>query len=1069
VSADQATIAQLQAELAQTKARQELLEREVTWLRHTTAGLQADERRYRELVESANGIILEWDTEGRILFINRFGQNFFGFEDEELIGRNVTGTIVPDTESTGRNLRALMDDITVHPERYYNNENENVTKDGRRVWIVWANRAIVDGDGRLVGIRSIGNDITQRKIAEAEVQASEERLRIFLESSPDAIVSYDINGGVLYVNPAFTETFGWTLDEIAGRRLNFVPEDKMAELWQIRDYAAQHDGRASGFETVRLVKGGKRIDVSVSGALVIDKDGRPGGSFSIIRDISRRKRAEEVLRRQHEYLAALHDMTLGLMTRLDLDDLLSALLARASQLLGAPHGYIYLVDEEAGHMDRKLGVGMFTQRARIRLLPGQGLAGKVWQSGQPLVINDYDHWDGRSPHFDFGVIHAIMGVPLTSGRQVIGVIGLAYDAEDPRTFGDEEVETLNRFAQLASVALDNAQLYATAQREKEYFEALVQISPVAILTVDLEMTIVGWNPAAEKLFGYSRAEAIGRNIDDLIAAGSTHDEAVTFSGQVVEEGRVHAITQRTRKDGSLVDVEMGVVPVVLAGKRHGFIGIYHDISELQRARREAEMANEAKSTFLASVSHELRTPLTSILGFAKIIQKRLDDRILPAVEMPDAKTQRAMQQVQENVHIIVSEGERLTALINDVLDLAKIEAGKVEWQMETLFVADVIERATSATAALFPQKNLKLVKEVPADLPAISGDLNRLIQVLINLISNAVKFTDEGSVTCRARQAGGEVIISVSDTGVGIAPDDLPKIFEKFRQVGDTLTDKPKGTGLGLAICKEIVEKHHGRIWAESRPGEGSVFSLAIPMAESEPNQPARHDNGRIQAMPMDTLVAQLRPHLAAPQAGPKSILIVDDDTSVRKLLRQELESEGYIIHEAADGRQALWQAQQNRPDLIILDVMMPELNGFDVAAVLKNNPQTMRIPIMILSITENQERGYRLGIDRYLTKPIDTDLLLRETENLLAQGASAKKVMVVDENASTVRLLTEALQAKGYMVVQASSGDQALETAVMVQPDMIIMNAVLSQQGNLVRTLRFEKGLDNVLFLLFQ
>lgn len=1067
MSADQATIAQLQAELAQAKARQELLETEVTWLRHTMAGLQADERRYRELVESVNGIILEWDTSGRILFINRFGQKFFGYEDEELVGRNIVGSIVPDTESTGRDLKLLMDDILIHPERYNYNENENITKDGRRVWVVWANRAIVDSEGRLVRIRSVGNDITDRKIAEAELRASEERFRNFLESSSDAIVHYDADGAVAYVNPAFSQIFGWTPEEVLGKRLNFVPDDKKVELHKIGAYAMQH-GSAPAFETRRFVKDGRQIDVSISGSVVYDQDGRMDGTFSILRDISRRKRAEEALRRQHEYLAALHDMTLGLMTRLDLDDLLSALLSRASQLLGAPHGYIYLVDEEGGHMDRKLGVGLFTQRARIRLAPGQGLAGKVWASGEPLVANDYDHWDGRSPHFGLGIIHAIMGVPLTSGSQVIGVIGLAYDAADPRTFGEEEVETLKRFAQLASVALDNARLYEAARREKEYFQALVQISPVAILTVDLEMNIVGWNPAAEKLFGYSREEAIGRNIDDLIAAGSTHEEAVLFSGQVVEEGRVHAITQRTRKDGTLVDVEMGVVPVVLDGKRHGFIGIYHDISELQRARRDAEAANEAKSAFLASVSHELRTPLTSILGFAKIIQKRLEDRILPAVQSPDPKTQRAMQQAQENVHIIVTEGERLTALINDVLDLAKIEAGKVEWQMETLTVTDVIERATAATTALFNQKKLKLVKEIPDDLPPITGDMNRLIQVMINLISNAVKFTDEGSVTCRARRAGGEIIISVSDTGVGIAPADLPKIFEKFRQVGDTLTDKPKGTGLGLAICKEIVEHHHGRIWAESQPGQGSVFSFAIPVAGAAV-EPSSNGMGRVHTLPMDTLVAQLRPHLAAPQAGPKSILIVDDDTSVRKLLRQELEAEGYVIHEAADGRQALWQAQQNRPDLIILDVMMPELNGFDVAAVLKNNPQTMRIPIMILSIVENQDRGYRLGVDRYLTKPIDTDLLLRETENLLAQGESAKKVMVVDENASTVRLLTEALQAKGYTVVQAASGDQALETAVTVQPDMIIMNALLSQQGNLVRTLRFEKGLDNVLFLLFQ
>lgn len=1069
MSEDQQTIAQLREELAQSKARQELLEKEVTWLRHTTAGLQADERRYRELVESVNGIILEWDTNGRILYINPFGQKFFGFEGEALTGRSVMGTIVPDTESTGRNLKGLMDDIMVHPERYENNENENVTRDGRRVWLVWSNKAIVDQNGRMVGIRSIGNDITGRKIAEAELQASEERYAAFLEFSPDAIASYNLNGEVLYVNPAFTQTFGWTLEEVVGRRLDFVPEDKKAEVWQIAEYARQHGGRAAGFETTRLVKGGQLLDVSVSGAIVSDKDGKPAGSFSMIRDISRRKQVEQVLLRQNEYLAALHEITLGLMSRLDLEDLLSTLLARAGQLLDAPHGYVYLVNDETGRIERRLGTGSFAQFVGSGLKMGQGLAGKVWESGRPIVTNDYDTWEGRSATFAYGLIRAIMGVPLTSDGEVIGVVGMAYGPESERTFGDEEVEILNRFAQLASVALDNAQLYTAAQREKEYFQALFQISPVAILTVDLDMDIVGWNPAAEKLFGYRQNEAIGHNIDELIAAGAAREEAILFSDQVIEEGRVHAITQRTRQDGSLVDVEMGVVPVVLAGKRLGYIGIYHDISELQRARREAETANETKSSFLASVSHELRTPLTSILGFAKIIQKRLDDRILPAVQSPDAKIQRAAQQVQENIHIIVTEGERLTALINDVLDLAKIEAGKVEWQMEPLAIQEIVERATSATAALFGHKKLKLVKELPAELPPVTGDLNRLIQVMINLISNAVKFTEEGSVTCTARQEGSEVVISVTDTGIGITPADLPKIFEKFRQVGDTLTDKPKGTGLGLAICKEIVEHHQGRIWAESTPGQGSTFSFSLPVVVGvSPVAPSDNGASRVRTLPMDTLVAQLRPHLATP-TGPKNILIVDDDTSVRKLLRQELEAEGYLVHEATDGRQAIWQAQQTKPDLIILDVMMPELNGFDVAAVLKNNPQTMRIPIMILSIIENQERGFRLGVDRYLTKPIDTDLLLRETENLLAQGVSAKKVMVVDENTSTVRLLTDALQAKGYTVVGAYNGDQAVETAIEAKPDMIIMNAVLSQQGNLVKTLRFEKGLENVLFLLFQ
>jgi signal transduction histidine kinase len=193
-----------------------------------------------------------------------------------------------------------------------------------------------------------------------------------------------------------------------------------------------------------------------------------------------------------------------------------------------------------------------------------------------------------------------------------------------------------------------------------------------------------------------------------------------------------------------------------------------------------------------------------------------------------------VRQVTENLDIIVAEGERLTALINDVLDLAKIEAGKVIWHMQPLSIPDVVERATAATATLFERKGLKLIKEMEPDLPPIVGDRDRLIQVMINLISNAVKFSERGSVTCRVAQADGDILVSVIDTGVGIAEADRLRVFDRFTQVGDTLTDKPKGTGLGLPICKEIVEHHGGRIWVESEPGKGSNFSFTLPIRVSE-------------------------------------------------------------------------------------------------------------------------------------------------------------------------------------------------------------------------------------------
>jgi signal transduction histidine kinase len=437
-------------------------------------------------------------------------------------------------------------------------------------------------------------------------------------------------------------------------------------------------------------------------------------------EIAERARVEETLRRQNEYLAALHETALGLMSRLDLKDLLENLVVRAGQLLGTPHGFIYLAAPGEAELERKVGVGIFNEDRAPRLKPGEGLSGRVWQTGRTIVVDDYDSWPGRSAS-GVSLVHAMAGVPLHSGSKVVGVLALASERGSNRVFSADEVELLTRFAQLASIALDNARLYAAAQQAKE----------------------------------------------------------------------------------------------------------------------AADAANETKGSFLASVSHELRTPLTSILGFAMIIQKRLEERILPVVNAGDDKTLRAIAQVRENTQIIIDESQRLTALINGVLDLAKIEAGKVEWHMQPLSVAEVIERATAATAALFEQKGLEPIAEITSDLPPVLGDRDRLIQVIINLLSNAVKFTERGSVTCQATRADGEILIRVIDSGIGIAEADQPKVFEKFKQVGDTLTNKPQGTGLGLPICKEIIEHHGGRIWVESEVGKGSVFSFTLPVPEGSVIRPS--------------------------------------------------------------------------------------------------------------------------------------------------------------------------------------------------------------------------------------
>ncbi|HET7703757.1 MAG TPA: GAF domain-containing sensor histidine kinase [Candidatus Limnocylindrales bacterium] len=263
------------------------------------------------------------------------------------------------------------------------------------------------------------------------------------------------------------------------------------------------------------------------------------------------------------------------------------------------------------------------------------------------------------------------------------------------------------------------------------------------------------------------------------------------------------------------------------------------------ARAAAEAASAAKGTFLASVSHELRTPLTSVVGFTKLVGKRFDEIVLPALAaLPggvaaDPKLDRAARQIRENLRIMAAEGDRLTAMINDVLDLQKIEAGRMEFRREPVDVAAVVDQATAAVAALFETSGLALVREQPAGpLPTVTGDHHRLIQVVINLLSNAVKFTPSGSVTVRVAvddgagdDSAGEIVVFVTDTGTGIPEADREKVFEAFAQSGDTLTDKPRGTGLGLPISRQIVEEHGGRMWLESEVGRGSTFAFALPVA----------------------------------------------------------------------------------------------------------------------------------------------------------------------------------------------------------------------------------------------
>ncbi len=770
-------------------------------------------------------------------------------------------------------------------------------------------------------------------------------------------------------------------------------------------------------------------------------------------------------------LGTVMKASLAISSEIVLDKLLTQLINILLENAGAEKAFLFLKEKAGLELAASTQVNqeaiVYQSAVGTRLAPVPtppdtdlplGVINYVQRTGSHVMLADArtQGFFTNDPYITANQVKSLLCAPIIKGSKLVGIIYLENNLTTG-AFTSDRLKILQLLSGQAAISLELARSVNEVQNTLAYLKSIINNIADGLLVTDRTGRITQYNPALCHLFGLAASASLG---------GQHCHEALT-----VEIGTL--VTQTLSNPKEVLSAEINLTPGRIGGavataittdKSAEVIGCAIIIRDITAEKEIDRM----KTDFISTVSHELRTPLTSVVGFAKIIHKKLTEQITPALVSADKKTVRSVRQIGDNINIIISEGERLTNLINDVLDIAKMEAGKIEWVMQPVNIGETIDRAVNATSSLWQTSGLELTKQIPPELPTVKGDPGRLLQVLINLISNAVKFTEKGSITITAAphlspEGGSEVIVSVIDTGIGIAPNNTEKVFEKFKQVGEVMTDKPQGTGLGLPICQQIIEHHQGRIWVESELGVGSNFSFALPLISSTIQAPEN--------LNLDTLVRQLKqsivPKSSESTEEQKTILVVDDEPSIRSLLRQQLEDQGYLIKEAADGMEAISQVKLMPPDLIILDVMMPAINGFDVAAVLKNNPTTMDIPIIILSIVEDKQRGWKLGIDRYLTKPIDSEKLLNNIEVLISRGSSPKKVMVVDQDVSAIKTLTEVLQAKGYSVVEALSGSECIRKALQEKPDMIIVDSVLSQQHDLVKTLRFEKGLENVLFLL--
>lgn len=572
------------------------------------------------------------------------------------------------------------------------------------------------------------------------------------------------------------------------------------------------------------------------------------------------------------------------------------------------------------------------------------------------------------------------------------------------------------------------QAYQNLHKSQQHYQYLFNTTLIGLGLWKMDGTLITVNPAYAQMIGRSMAETLKLNYwNDIVVEENVANEQTQL--QILKVGECYGPFEKEfrHKDGYYVPVKLSARIIEKEGESYAWSHVENIsgqkwmIMELKQAKKKAEEANIAKSQFLANMSHELRTPMNTIVGYTEMLEEEIKECANP--------------NLQQDIKSIHAAAKHLLGLVDGILDISKIEAGKIHLYSERFDLKTMIQNTITTIQPIIEKKANALQISFDEELGEAYTDLTKVRQILINLLSNASKFTDQGIITLEVRRQktqGDWITIGVSDEGIGMTNEQQANLFQVFTQADASISRKYGGTGLGLAITKHFTQMLGGTIHVESEFGKGSHFKVRLPAQMIVEKQTQNGIINYSSAVKM-----------ADSPVENSVLLVIDDDETVRDILEAYLSKVGYQVIGAANGAEGIKLAKQMRPDAITLDVMMPGMDGWDVLSQLKADPELAHIPVIMLTMTEEKDIGYSLGAAEYLTKPITrTELIkvLRKYRSLKAPSV----VMLIEDDFTTRQMMIRMLQKVGWQVIEAENGEVALQKLQKQKPDLILLDLMM-------------------------